>query len=101
MSKKETRYQEQLIKKIKKRFPGAQVIKTDPTYIWSWPDLMVVWGKNWGALETKRDPNSEKRPNQDYYVDLLDKQSFSSFIDPECEEEVLDAMERSFTTCAC
>jgi hypothetical protein len=47
-------------------------------------------------LEVKPSADASKRPNQEYYVKKFNDMSFSSFIFPENEEEVLNAMERSF-----
>lgn len=93
---RENEYQAKLIKKIKKRFPDAIVLKNDPSYKQGIPDLMILEKDKWAALETKRSEDAPHRPNQDYYVDKMNKMSFSSFIFPENEQEVLDAMERSF-----
>ena len=50
------------------------------------------------TLEVKRSANAEKRPNQEYYVELMDGMSFSRFICPENKEEVLDALQSAFRT---
>lgn len=96
MAKKESKFQGELIKEIKKRFPGAIVLKNDPTYIQGMPDLTVLWNRCWALLECKRSENEAHRPNQDFYVEAADKMFFGRFIYPENKEEVLDEMERSF-----
>ena len=70
--------------------------KTDPNYIQGFPDLLTLSGKHWAALECKRKEHAHVQPNQEYYIDILDRMSFASFITPEMKEEVLNAMERSF-----
>ena len=92
---RENDYQSQLIKDIYKRWPEAFVFKNDPNYMQGVPDLIVLVGKRWAMLEVKRAPKSPHQPNQDYYVDLMNKMSFAAFIFPENQEEVLDEMERS------
>ena len=92
----ESKYQSQLIKRIKDRFPGSIVLKNDASYKQGIPDLTVLYGDRWATLEVKRTTNAKRRPNQPYYVELMNSMSFSSFISPENEQEVLDAMERSF-----
>ena len=96
MGKLESEFQSKLIKEIKKRFPGSIVTKTDPKQIQGFPDLLVLWKNKWALLECKKDATAKHRPNQDTYVELLNKMSFSSFIFPENKEEVLNALERSF-----
>lgn len=90
---KENVYQSQLIQRIKKRFHGCIVLKNDPNYIQGVPDLLVLYKDKWFALEVKASKGSNVRPNQDYYVKTLNRMSFASFIFPENEEEVLDAIQ--------
>ena len=92
----ESRFQGKLIKEIKERFPEAIVMKTNPGYIQGIPDLMIVNGKNWAALECKRSPKEHHQPNQDYYIQKMNEMSYARFVYPENKEEVLDEMERSF-----
>ena len=97
--KKESDYQHDLILKIKTRFPNAFVLKNDPNYIQGIPDLTVLWEDKWATLECKKsrkDYEKDFTPNQHGYVERMEGMSFSSFIFPENEQEVLDAMERSF-----
>lgn len=93
----ESKFQSNLIKEIKIRFPGSIVMKNDATYIQGIPDLLVLYKDKWAALECKKEAKAKHRPNQDYYVERMNKMSFSSFIYPENKEEILNAMERSFS----
>ena len=96
--KKESKFQHELIKEIKERFPGSIVVKNDSHYIQGVPDLTVFHGKHWATLECKKSKDEHHQPNQDYYVEKMNDMSFSAFIDPSNKGEVLDAMERSFKT---
>lgn len=96
MLENENKYQKKLKEKIWRRFPGAMILKLDPGFIQGLPDLLILYNDRWAALEVKRSANASHRPNQDYYVNKFNNMSFSSFIYPENEEEVLNAMERSF-----
>lgn len=93
----ETAFKHDLIKEIKSRFPGAIVTKLDPNHIQGIPDLLVLYKNKWATLECKKSEDAPARPNQPYYVDLMNKMSFSSFIFPENKEEVLNEMEQSFS----
>ena len=93
---RENNFQSDLIDEIEERFPGCIVLKNDPNYIQGIPDLLILYKNKWAALEAKRSENARHRPNQDYYVDLMNKMSFASFIFPENKEEVLNDLERSF-----
>lgn len=77
-------------------FPGCIVMKNDPNYIQGIPDLIVLWNDRWAALEVKRSSKASHRPNQEYYVEMMDNMSFSRFIFPQNKEEVLDELQRSF-----
>ena len=95
---KETKFQKELKDHLKERFPGFIVIKNDPNQIQGFPDLTILYKDKWGTLEIKKDAKAKRRPNQEYYVEKMNEMSFSSIIFPENEEEVLDALERSFKT---
>lgn len=92
----ESKFQHKLIKEIKKKFPGCMVLKNDPNYIQGIPDLIVLYKNKWAALETKRSLGAKHQPNQDFYVNKMNKMSFASFIFPENKEDILNALERSF-----
>ena len=92
----ESKFQSILIKELKSIFPGCIVLKNDPNYIQGMPDLIVLWGSKWATLEVKRSINSSHQPNQDYYVDKMNKMSFSSFICPENKEVVLGELQQTF-----
>lgn len=86
---RERDFQARLIKKIKRDLPGCVVMKTDPGYLQGMPDLLILHGDRWAALEVKRSRNAKHRPNQDYYVEKLGKMSYARFVYPENEKEIL------------
>lgn len=90
---RESKFQSDLIKKIKRMFPGCYVLKTDANYIQGFPDLLILYKTRWAALECKKDSESSHRPNQEYYVSSLNQMSYASFIFPENEEEVLHELQ--------
>lgn len=92
----EREYQQHLIARLRRRFPGCVVLKNDPTYIQGFPDLLLLWRDRWAALEVKASERARERPNQKYHVEGLNEMSFAAFIYPENEEEVLDAIQLSF-----
>ncbi len=95
---RENKFQSDLIKQIKSLIPGCIVLKNDPKYKQGMPDLLILYEDKWAALECKRSSNASHRPNQEYYVDLLNEMSYASFIYPENKEEVLDAIQSAFRT---
>lgn len=90
MSKLEKDYQRALIKRIKDRFPDCMILKNDANYIQGIPDLIILIGDRWFVLEVKRSKDAPRQPNQEYYVNKLNKMSYSGVIYPENEEEILD-----------
>lgn len=89
MSKLERDFQRELIKELKKIFVGCIVLKNDSSYIQGIPDLLILFEDRWASLELKKSETASHRPNQEYYVELMDKMSFSRFVYPENKEEVL------------
>lgn len=94
--KLERDFQAALIKKLKLIFDGCMVMKLDSSYIQGIPDLLILWRDKWATLECKKSKNASHRPNQNYYVDKMNKMSFSRFISPENEEEVIDELQQAF-----
>lgn len=93
---KESQFQANLIKELENRFWGCIVIKNDPNYIQGFPDLLILHDKMWAALECKISEKAARQPNQEHYIQLLDKLSFAAFIYPENKEEVLDELQHAF-----
>lgn len=88
-------YQAKLKKKLEARFPGCIVLKNDPTHKQGIPDLTILYEDKWATLECKRSATASHRPNQGRRVEIMNRMSFSSFIYPENEEEVLNDLEQS------
>lgn len=94
---RENAYQAKLITKISEMFPGSIILKNDANYRQGIPDLLVLFNDRWASLEVKRSSKANVQPNQEYYVSKMNEMSFSSFIYPENESEVLDALQRAFS----
>ena len=88
-------FQAKLIKELKMIFKGCIIMKNDSSYIQGIPDLIILFNDRWAALEVKKSKNASHRPNQDYYVDIMDQMSFASFIYPENKEEVLYELQQT------
>lgn len=91
----ESKYQSELIKKLRLLFPGCIILKNDPGYLQGIPDLVIFYANRYAFLEVKVSETAPTQPNQSHYVELLDSMSFASFIYPSNEEEVLCALERT------
>lgn len=99
----ENAYQGRLIKKLKRMFPGCEILKNDPNLRQGILDLTIFWEDKWAMLEVKASSRAPEQPNQDWYVRRFNEMSFAAFIFPENEEEVLTALQEAFssrrTTC--
>ena len=92
----ENKFQSNIIKEIKKLFPDCIVLKNDSSYIQGIPDLLILYKNKWASLEVKKSATACHRPNQNYYVEKMNKMSFSRFIFPENKDEVLEDLARLF-----
>lgn len=92
----ESVFKKKLINRILHEFPGAIVLKADANYIQGIPDNFILFRNKWAAFEAKRSKFSSHQPNQDYYVDLLNRMSYASFVYPENEDLFFHEIQRSF-----
>ena len=95
MAKLERDFQAKLIKELKQIFRGCIIMKNDSSYIQGIPDLIILYRDKWAALEVKKSATASHRPNQEYYVELMDEMSYASFIYPENKEEVLYELQQT------
>lgn len=93
-SKLESGFQDHLRKDLEMMFPGCMVFKMDQ--LQGIPDLLVLYKNKWASLECKKSAKANKQPNQEYYVDQMNKMSFSRFIYPENKEKVLKELQQEF-----
>lgn len=93
---KESKYQKDLMDKIREEYPGCLIMKNDSGYIQGIPDWTILYEDKWAVLEAKCDKDAPARPNQPYYVEKLNGMSYSRFVYPENEDEVLDGLRKIF-----
>lgn len=94
----ENKFQSDLIKEIEEMLPGCHVLNNNANQTQGFPDLTILYKKKWAVLECKREKDAEKQPNQEYYIEDCNKQSFARFIYPENKKEVLDELQRALGT---
>ena len=92
----ERKYQRELIKRIRGRFPGCKVFKNDPLQEQGIPDLLILYKNTWAMLEVKWEENSPVQPNQAHHVAAYNNMSYAAFINPSNEEEVLNDLQSTF-----
>lgn len=93
---KENAFQSLLIKRLRKEFNGCIILINDPQYIQGIPDLVILYGSCWAALEVKESRLAPQQPNQYHYVRMLDDMSYASFVYPENLEVVIDELQHTF-----
>jgi hypothetical protein len=93
-SKLESGFQDGLRKDLERLFPGCMVFKMNQKQ--GIPDLLILFEDKWGSLECKKSLKATRQPNQEYYVELMNRMSFSRFICPENKHEVLNELARFF-----
>jgi hypothetical protein len=91
-------YQRELIPRIKGLFPkgSCDVLKNNSGYRQGIPDLSIFLPGFWAWLEVKPSRDADQEPNQEWYVEWANRAAFGSFIYPENEEEVLDALVQTY-----
>jgi hypothetical protein len=97
MSKLESDFKGKLYKEIRERFPGSEVLPNDANYLQGIPDATVYFPNGrYFLLEGKREKNSKRRPNQEYYVNESPLSNNAMFVSPENKDEVLAELERRY-----
>ena len=91
----EGKFKSELKKDLKSLFPGCIITQLDPNDIQGIPDLLILYNDRWAALECKKSKTATHRPNQDYYVSLMNDMSYSNFIFPENKEVVLNELQQA------
>lgn len=92
----ESKFQAELRRELEQLYPGCLILKQDANYLQGIPDLLILWDGRWAALECKKSATAAHRPNQDYYIAMMNEMSFAAFVYPENRDEVLDALQQSF-----
>ncbi len=95
MGNVESRFQGRIIRELRQMFPGCIIMKGDANYLQGIPDIIILWGDTWAALECKTSEIAVHGPNQDYYVGLMSGMSFAAFIHPGNKELVLNDLQRA------
>ncbi len=92
----ESVFQSKLVKELYDMFPECIVLLNNPEHRQGIPDLLILWGKLWAALECKASESARRRPNQSYYVKKMNDMSFAAFIHPANKKDVLHDLQQAF-----
>lgn len=89
---KEGMFKTKLVARIERDLPGSMVLHLNPQECQGIPDLLILYKDRWATLEGKESLEAPYRPNQEYYIGMMNDMSYSSMICPEIEEKVLSEM---------
>lgn len=93
---RESAFEAHIVRKLLRSYPGAVILKNDPNLLQGFPDRLILFENTWAAFEAKAYETARHRPNQDYYIDILNKMSYASFVYPENEETFLYELQQTF-----
>lgn len=93
---RESEFQKRVIGRLRLIFPGCLILKNDANYLQGIPDWTILWNGHWAVVEMKDSETARHQPNQDYYVEKLNKIGFSMFVYPENEEEFFYDIQQAF-----
>ena len=92
----EGKFQDLLRDELENNFEGCLILKNDPNLLQGVPDLLVLFRNRWALLEVKKSANERKQPNQRFYVDWANQNSFGAFVFPENFESVMIDLQNFF-----
>ncbi len=98
MQTKEGKFQTELKRELREMFPGCIITKLDPNDIQGIPDLLILWNDRWAVLECKESEKAKHRPNQDYYIRVMNEMSYGAFIFPENKEVIFNELSTALRT---
>jgi len=93
----ESKFQADLIKDIRKIYPESKILKNNPNHLQGFPDLTILCFDTYALLEVKDDEDSNRQPNQEYYIDWANRSgAFGAFVHPSNKREVLSGLQQAF-----
>lgn len=96
MSDLESKFQKEFNDDLEEAFPDCMIIRGNSALRQGVPDWLLLSGRNWAALEVKRDSTAKKQPNQPYYVEKMNGMSYAAFVSPENAQEVIREIQQTF-----
>ena len=92
----ESRFQADFINQLHASFIGCEVLKNDSALRQGIPDLLLLWERHWAMFEVKASANEPFQPNQEFYINKLNKMSVALVVYPENMWEVIRAVQSAF-----
>lgn len=86
---RENAFKKEVLNNIRENIlPGCLILAGDASRIQGIPDTIILYGPRWAALEFKRSSTAPYRPNQEYYIHLMNEMAYASVIHPDNEVQV-------------
>lgn len=96
---RESAFKKRFLAKVEERLSYLDLDFITPTETSrSLPDIFVIGPLFWAALEFKRSGDANHQPNQDWYIERFNEKGYGVFVEPNNEEEVLNDLERLFSS---
>lgn len=92
---RESQFERDLIKSLQEEYPGAIILKNNSALIQGIPDRLILYRDRWAAFDAKRDQFAPYRVNQEYYIKVMNRMSYASFVYPENLEEFLYELQQT------
>lgn len=89
----ESTFQAKLKKFLENKYPEITIMKSDPSIIQGFPDLILMYKNKYALLEVKKSKTASKRPNQEYYVEKFKQHTYSEFVYPENVNEIIEELD--------
>ena len=86
-------FQSRLVQELQSIFPDAIILRTDPRDTQGIPDVIILNGVRWAALEIKKSANAHRQPNQPWFVDRMNNMSYAAFVYPSNKDRILDELQ--------
>jgi hypothetical protein len=91
----ESKLEREIIEELELLFPDCIILKNYGNFMQGFPDRLILYQDRWAAFEVKAFKTAPHRPNQDYYIRLLNGMSFAAFVYPQNKEVFLDEIQRA------
>lgn len=93
---KEADFQAHVVKRLEEEFPGCVIMVNDGNYRQGFPDITMLDVYFHANFECKLTADAPHQPNQDWWIERLNKLCFARFIFPENEEDVFHELHQAF-----
>lgn len=94
--KLEREFEKDFMEDLDEVLPNGHWIKGNSQMQQGIPDRMFLHGEHWAMLEFKRETDSAKQENQDWFIEKFNNMSYAKIVTPENAQEVIDEIQATF-----